>query len=98
MKVRFHPAAADDLDNIFSHIAADNPRAARELMARIEAKVMRLAAPELAHMGRPGQVRGTRELIEHPYIIVYRVREEAREVLVLAVVHGARDRQGKNRD
>ncbi len=67
-------------------------------MARIEAKVMRLAAPELTHMGRPGQVQGTRELIEYPYIIVYRVREEAREVLVLAVVHGARDRRGKRQD
>ena len=28
---------------------------------------MRLAAPNLAHMGRPGFVEGTRELIEYPY-------------------------------
>ncbi len=57
---------------------------------------MRLAAPELTYMGRPGQVEGTRELIEYPYIIVYRVREEAREVIVVAVMHGARDRRAKD--
>ncbi|MEA2936237.1 MAG: toxin ParE1/3/4 [Variibacter sp.] len=92
MKVKFHPAAADDLDSIFSRIAEDNPRAARELIARIEAKVMRLATPELTYMGRVGQVQGTRELVEYPYIIVYHVLEEAEEVVVVAVVHGARDR------
>jgi plasmid stabilization system protein ParE len=37
-------------------------------------------------------VEGTRELIEHPYIIVYKVDEERREVTVLSIVHGARDR------
>lgn len=89
---QIHPAAAEDIESIFSHVAEDNPRAARELIARIEAKVMRLAAPELTHMGRAGQVEGTRELIEHPYIIAYRVLEEAREVVILAVFHGARNR------
>ena len=47
MKVTFEPAARDELDHIFSWIANDNPRAAREMIARIEEKVMRLANPEL---------------------------------------------------
>jgi toxin ParE1/3/4 len=63
------------------------------MLARIEQKVMRLAHPELTHMGRPGLVEGTRELIEWPYIIVYKVDEDRGEVLILAVVHGAQDRQ-----
>jgi len=45
-------------------------------------------------MGRPGFVEGTRELLEWPYIIVYRVDEERDEIVVLSIVHGARDREG----
>jgi plasmid stabilization system protein ParE len=43
-------------------------------------------------MGRPGVVEGTLELVEYPYLIVYRVDESLREVTILAIVHGARDR------
>jgi plasmid stabilization system protein ParE len=56
---------------------------------------MRLELPELAHMGRPGFVEGTRELLEWPYIIVYKVLEDREEIVVLSVVHGARDREGE---
>ncbi len=64
MRVRFEPAARDELDRVFAWIAKDNPRAALEMVARIEEKVMRLETPELTNMGRPGLVNGTRELIE----------------------------------
>jgi plasmid stabilization system protein ParE len=93
MKVTFEPAARDELAQIVEWIAKERPRAARDLLARIEEKIMRLATPAVAHMGRPGFVEGTRELIEYPYIIVYRVDDERREVSVLSVVHGARDRE-----
>jgi toxin ParE1/3/4 len=41
-------------------------------------------------MGRPGRRRGTRELVVTgtPYIVAYRVRKGAIEIL--AIVHGAR--------
>ena len=40
------------------------------------------------HMGRPGRVLGTRELVvsETPYVIPYRVRQDRLELL--AVFHG----------
>jgi plasmid stabilization system protein ParE len=62
------------------------------MIARMRAKVMRLESPQLTHMGRPGLVEGTRELLEWPYIIVYKVYEERNEIVVLSVVHGAQDR------
>jgi toxin ParE1/3/4 len=93
MRVTFDPAARDELDDIFQWIAKDSPRAAHELIARIEAKVMRLLVPQLTHMGRPGLVEGTRELLEWPYIVVYQVFEDREEIVVLSVVHGARDRE-----
>ena len=94
MKVTFDPAASEELDRIFAWIAKDSPRAAYDLIARIEAKVMRLETLELTHMGRPGLVAGTRELLEWPYIIVYKVYEERDEIVILSIVHGAQDREG----
>ena len=93
MKVTFDRAASDDLDRAFGWIAKDSPRAAYELIARIEAKVGQLATPELTYMGRPGLVEGTRELLEWPYIIVYRVYEDLEEIVIVSVVHGAQDRE-----
>jgi plasmid stabilization system protein ParE len=68
-------------------------RAGAELVRRILARIDRLAIPGLSYIGRPGLVEGTRELIEPPYIIVYMVDEPADEIAVLAIVHGARDRE-----
>ena len=95
MRITFEPAARDEFDEIFNWIAKDNRHAASGMIARIEAKVMRLAAPEMSHMGRPGLVDGTRELLEWPYVIVYKVDEVREEIIVVSVVHGARYREGE---
>ncbi len=94
MKVIVREAAARDLDDILDWISRDSPRAAAELVRRILARIDRLTIPGLSHMGRPGLVEGTRELVEPPYIIVYMVDEPADEIAVLAIVHAARDREG----
>jgi len=96
MRVFFDDEALDDLQQIFERIAKDSPRAANSLIARIFDKAERLSAPELSNMGRPGLVEGTRELIEGPYIIVYRVFDDLGEVVILSVVHGARDRTSED--
>ena len=96
MKVVFEPAALDELDHIFKWIEKDSPRAASALIARIEAKVTRLAFPEFTYTGRPGLDAGTRELIEYPYIIVYEVHEDRGEIVILAVVHGRQNREERN--
>jgi plasmid stabilization system protein ParE len=43
MKIVFDAAASGDLDRTYAWIARDNPRAAIDIIERIEAKVMRLA-------------------------------------------------------
>ena len=95
MKVVVRESAARDLEDIFGWISKDNPHAAATLIERIRLRINRLAFPGLSHIGRPGLVEGTRELIEPPYIIVYMVDEPADEIAVLAVMHGARDRDGE---
>jgi toxin ParE1/3/4 len=94
MKLVVRDEAAQDLEDILDWISADNPIAAIALVRRIRRKIDDLLSPELAQMGRPGRDKGTRELIEYPYVIVYEVDETANELIVLAVLHGARDRDG----
>lgn len=93
MKVVVSEAAAGDIDSIYDWISRDNPRAAAELVRRIRARINRLAISGLQHVGRLGLIEGTRELVEPPYIIVYVVDEPSEEIIVLAIVHGARDRK-----
>jgi toxin ParE1/3/4 len=97
MKVTVREAAEEDLHRIFSWIAEDNPRAATEMVSRIRERINLLELDALAHMGRPGFVKGTRELVEYPYIIVYKVFRERREIAVLSIMHGAQDRERSGR-
>jgi toxin ParE1/3/4 len=93
MRIVIREAAALDIEAIFEWISRDRPKAAAELVGRIRTRINRLARSGLAHIGRPGLIKGTRELIEGPYIIVYTVDEAADQVTIVAVVHGAQDRQ-----
>jgi toxin ParE1/3/4 len=97
MKVIIREAAEADLDHIAEWIAQDSHSAAVQMVKTIRDRISFLETDELAHMGRPGLVEGTRELLEYPYIIVYQVRDDGREVVVLSIVHGAGDREGEVR-
>ena len=93
MKVIVREAAEEDLHRIFAWISEDNLVAAARMVSRIRDRISFLELDSLASMGRPGLDRGTRELVEYPYIIVYEVHRERGEIEVLAIVHGARDRE-----
>lgn len=95
MKVIVRARADADLDAIFQWIANDNPRAATAMVSRILGRINLLERDTLAHMGRFGVVEGTLELVEYPYIIIYRVDDARREVTVLAIMHGAQDREDR---
>jgi plasmid stabilization system protein ParE len=95
MKVTIRAAAEDDLHRIFDWIKQDNPAVAAGMVARIRDRINFLELDSLANMGRPGLEPGTRELIEYPYIVVYEVHRDRGEVEVLAIVHGAMDRESK---
>lgn len=93
MRVVFDPEADADLDQIFTWIAKDDLAAAHGVISRIEERVDRLAHPSLSEMGRSGLVKGTRELLEAPYIIVYKIHKKVGKIVVLSIVHGAQDRR-----
>ena len=88
MRIRWLRTALANLNAEAEYIARDNPAAAARMVATIASAVERLV--EHPAMGRPGRVSGTRELIvpDTPYIVPYRVRRNAVEVL--RVFHAAR--------
>ena len=72
--------ARDDRVKIMDYIAQDNPVAALDLDEPIEQRAETL--PANPTIGRPGRVKGTRELVAHPnYILIYRIVGEVVEVL-----------------
>jgi toxin ParE1/3/4 len=88
VKIEWSPAALADRDAIFDYIEADSPRAAVAVDERIEAATARLA--DFPESGRPGRVKGTRELVitRAPYILPYRIIGD--RVRILRVLHSAR--------
>jgi len=88
MKVIWTRPALRALAAIGDHIARHNRAAALRIVQRIRQQVRQLERHP--HLGRPGRVHGTRELVvtNTPFVVPYRVRDESIEVLT--VFHGAR--------
>lgn len=88
MKLIWSPQALRDLAAVHATISQDDPTAARAVIGRILSLIERL--PTTPHLGRPGRVAGTRELVipRTPFIVPYRVSATAVEVA--RVYHAAR--------
>ena len=89
MNIVWSPEAIQDLISLRAYIAEESPAGARRIVLRILHDV-ELLLPDNPHIGRPGRVPGTRELVipRTPYIVPYRVQGESIEIL--RVYHGAR--------
>jgi len=89
MEVRWSPRAADDLERIFKRIEPDNPSAARQVVKTIYEGCGSLK--DSPHRGRPGRMKGRRELVfaPLPYIAVYQVKKDAVEIS--RIYHRAQD-------
>lgn len=80
----------NELEAIGEYIAERNPRAAARVVNHIHSKTARLLSAN-PFIGRPGEIKGTRELVlpGTPYIVAYRVADT--QIEVLFVQHGARE-------
>ncbi|EJR6791249.1 type II toxin-antitoxin system RelE/ParE family toxin [Salmonella enterica] len=81
-------SARDDLREIVTYIARENPPAARRLKIRLETAVLPLS--EHPYLYPPSdRVPGQREIVAHPnYLVLYRVA--ATRIEVVNVVHARR--------
>lgn len=85
MDVIWSEEAADDLKDIHASISVENVEAAERVRAKILKRVRMLATTP--HIGRPGRVDDTRELVVGSYVVAYTVQNHRAEIL--AVLHGA---------
>ena len=88
MKLRWTEGAIEDLQWAYDYLAAENVRAAGDIVDRSVSAVERLE--QFPQMGRSGRVEGTRELVitGTPFIVAYRLKRDA--IQILAVLHAAR--------
>jgi toxin ParE1/3/4 len=89
MRIRWTPAAAADLEQIKHYLTEHMPELAESTVLRLYASIRSLKA--MPKRGRTGRAIGTRELVltPLPYIVVYRIKGDAVEILHLH--HGAQD-------
>ncbi len=87
MELRWTRKALENLDQIASYIAQDNPTRASSFIGEIKEKTELLVT--FPALGRPGRVPGTRELVVHEnYVVPYRVKDGT--VQIIRVQHVAR--------
>jgi toxin ParE1/3/4 len=93
-KVKYSPAAIDDMDEIFSFISQDNVSAAEYLLQKLDHHISSLA--DFPNMGSVLSEddyslvqRGYRFIVVNPYLIFYRVIED--NVIIHRILHGRRD-------
>ena len=85
--IRWTTEASDQLEAAVKRIQQDNPTAARNVAQAVIDRIEQLAT--FPGLGRHGEVKGTRELVIPPYVVVYRSTEEIVEIL--HIWHGAQD-------
>jgi toxin ParE1/3/4 len=80
--------AHSDRDDIFTHIEAENPRAAVDVDQQVAHAARRLV--DFPEKGRPGRIAGTGEFVvsRTPYIAAYTVTADT--VRILRVLHRVR--------
>ncbi|MGE3475730.1 MAG: type II toxin-antitoxin system RelE/ParE family toxin [Rhodospirillaceae bacterium] len=86
------PRASADLDDIWLHVALDNPAAADRLIDRIVARCRDLVTHPRLGTARPEIAPEARILVLDDYIILYRVTGTDPEIV--RIVHGARRLEG----
>lgn len=88
MIIDWLPAALRNRFDQLDYIAEDNPLAAADQDDEIERQVNMLQ--DHPKMGRPGRVKGTRELVISgtAFVLVYRLKGQQR-IEVLRLLHGS---------
>ncbi|REE92766.1 toxin ParE1/3/4 [Paenibacillus taihuensis] len=93
-KIKYSPAAVDDMDEIFSYISNDDVPAAENLLRNLDEKISALADfPEMGAVLSEDDYslvqRGYRFIVVHPYLVYYRIFQGT--VFIHRILHGRRD-------
>lgn len=93
-KIKYSPAAVDDMDEIFSYIAQDNVSAAENLLEKLDHHISSLVDfPNKGSLLSDDEYtliqRGYRFIVVHPYLVFYRVIDHT--IIIHRILHGRRD-------
>jgi toxin ParE1/3/4 len=89
MRVHWTENAIGHLVNIYEYIAINSPTYGKRMVDRITRRSEQIAEQPLSGRRVPEyDAEDIRELIEKPYRIVYRIKQN--QIDVVAVIHGAR--------
>lgn len=93
-KIKYAPAAVDDLDEIFSYISQDHIAAVETTLEKINERITKLS--EFPNMGSVLSdeeytmiQRGYRFIVVQPYLVFYRIKDNT--VIIYRILHGRRD-------
>lgn len=87
MVYRLSKRALRDLEQIHAFISRDKPDAAADTIRKLFETFERLTAyPKLGH---PGRREGTRDFVQPPFVIVYRI-VSSEKLMIVNIVHGSR--------
>ena len=88
MKVYWTRNAIKHLTNIYEYIALNSPTYARRMVDRITQRSEQISTQPFSGRKVPEyESEDIRELIEKPYRIIYRLKQD--QIDILAVIHGA---------
>jgi toxin ParE1/3/4 len=88
MNVQWTNNAIRHLANIFEYISLNSPTYAKGMVDRVTRRSSQIADnPQSGRMVPEYQAHDIRELIEKPYRIIYRIKQD--QIDVLAVIHSA---------
>ena len=90
IRIRWTRGDAEDLEHIKDYLTEHHPQFAQSTVFELYETIRSLKTSP--RRGRLGREEGTRELVlsRLPYIVAYRIKEQAIEIL--HIFHGARNR------
>jgi addiction module toxin, RelE/StbE family len=94
-RVKYSPAAVDDMDEIFSYISQHNVYAAENMLEKLNSSILGLADfPNAGSVLSEDEYsliqRGYRFIVVNPYLIFYRIMN-GDTVVIHRILHGRRD-------
>lgn len=92
MALSFAPAAVQDIEEIGDYIRAENPAAARRLIAALRVRCDTILDAPRGGAPRSELWPGLRSVAFQRYVIFYTVEDD--DVRVERILHGSRDIQG----
>lgn len=92
MKLRWSTRALKDMTQLRDYITLDSPFYAQQFISRLAARIEVIADfPQSGRLVPEAERDDIREVIYQGYRVIYLIRENQQEIVLITVVHSSRD-------